>query len=150
MDVTLSTADDVSELSSQSIHCTEVDVLYSWRTWLLLKNHLFFVLFLLLLFNERLPHVFQQLGLQIQVDEITRLVLLLADDAGLAVELHLLQRLAGNSVAAVPKCNELVESIVLQLGDRTGYVIIAALRGLLNDDLHSRIPTFLISVNFLM
>ena len=74
----------------------------------------------------------------------------MADDAGLAIELHLLQRLAGNSVAAVPKSHKPVEPIVLQLGDRTGDVIITALGGLLNDDLHSLLLTFLMSVNFLM
>lgn len=148
--VTLSIADDVSELSAQSVHCAEMDVFYTWSSWLLLRNHLLFVLFFLLLFNQRSPHMFQQLRLKIQVNEITAFVLLLTDDTCLAIELHLLQSLARNSMPAVPKSNKLVKPIVLQLTDRAGYVIIAALRRLFNDDLDTPMLTFLMSVNFLM
>lgn len=94
--------------------------------------------------------MFQQLRLKIQVNEITAFVLLLTDDTGLAIELHLLQSLARNSMPAVPKSNKLVKPIVLQFTDRAGYVIIAALRRLFNDDLDTPMLTFLMSVNFLM
>lgn len=120
-------ADDVAELSAEPVHCAEMDVLNSWASRLLLGDHFLLVLLFPPLFDERPPHVPQLLGLEVEVDEIAALVLLLADDAGLAVQLHLLQGLAGNGVAAVPKGNELVEPVVLELGDRTGHVIIAAL-----------------------
>lgn len=93
------------------------------------------LLLLAALLDEGLAHEFNGFGLEVEVDELGGLVLLLAHDAGLPLEFHLLEGLSGDHMSAGPEGHELVEAVVLQLGDGAGDVVVAAGGRPLDDEL---------------
>ena len=53
-------------------------------------------------------------------------------------------------MAAIPKSHELIEPIILELGDRARDIVLATRYSPLNNDLLRTIATFLISDSFFM
>jgi hypothetical protein len=90
------------------------------------------------------------LPLQVQINEIVLLILPLTYNADLLFSLDLLQRLARNHMATLPKSHEFVETVILQLGNGTGNIIFTGQRSPIDNNLHRHSDTFLMSDNLRM